>query len=523
MENKEAIQENQIIKKRNHITYIIEECWKGLVIVFFIFIGNGSDLLKEAAVEAEKGELIPTLIIMGVFAIALVLILGFYLFRWSKTTFSVIDGMLIVERRTINQQKESIAIKNISNINLNQNIFEMLVGTYRLQFDTSTRSTADKTDVKIVLKREDAYEVKNLIMKILAEVKEEEAKKHQAQTVENGEIEEKAATYKNDFDFVNDNDKYDFTFSHFDIIKNCAMTTSVFVVLLVVSLSISGITSAIMSFQKSGQMITALAAAFFQLMIAISGLSALFKGWFGDFDFRVGRRGDKIYVSHGLFHKRQYAVPVNRINAVRMDMTFISRIFGCYSVRVINVGGEGEDVDGMKILLCGKYESLREKLAVLLPEFKVPEFEKINRKPFVMTAIGMVIATVVWAGISTAAFFVLKYTYWNASIANYYVLGVVIGFALLMFANILSYRADGMLATDRYLVNSFGYFGKNIDFIPYHKIQFIQVSKSPMASIFGCKRAIVHILASATSQSRPVAYMKNETMEHMVECFRKNR
>lgn len=43
----------------------------------------------------------------------------------------------------------------------------MIVGTYKLKLDTSSLSTAETTDVEIVLKKKDANAVKSLIMQMM--------------------------------------------------------------------------------------------------------------------------------------------------------------------------------------------------------------------------------------------------------------------------------------------------------------------------------------------------------------------
>lgn len=94
---------------------------------------------------------------------------------------------------------------------------------------------------------------------------------------------------------------------------------------------------------------------------------------FSAFAFRAKRCGNKVYVSCGLVKKRKYAVPVDTINAVYIESTVLGRIFKRASVKVINIGGEGDDVAGMQLLLAGTEKELKEKLAVLLPEYTFPE------------------------------------------------------------------------------------------------------------------------------------------------------
>ena len=51
---------------------------------------------------------------------------------------------------TINKKINTFGIKNIANINIEQNIFERIISTCKVKIDTDSRSTADETDIEIV-------------------------------------------------------------------------------------------------------------------------------------------------------------------------------------------------------------------------------------------------------------------------------------------------------------------------------------------------------------------------------------
>lgn len=45
---------------------------------------------------------------------------------WSKTYISICENTLVIERNTMNRMKYTIAASSISNVNMEQNLFEML-------------------------------------------------------------------------------------------------------------------------------------------------------------------------------------------------------------------------------------------------------------------------------------------------------------------------------------------------------------------------------------------------------------
>ena len=84
-------------------------------------------------------------------------------------SFSVYADDLDNERQAISESKaqydlldEQILSLNseIANINIEQNIFERIISTCKVKIDTDSRSTADETDIEIVLKKDIANEMK---------------------------------------------------------------------------------------------------------------------------------------------------------------------------------------------------------------------------------------------------------------------------------------------------------------------------------------------------------------------------
>ena len=107
---------------------------------------------------------------MGILLIVTIITFIFSWISWAKTYISIVDNTLIWEKNTINKKKKTIAVQNISNINTEQNIFEMIMGTCKVKLDTNSKSTSDTTDFKIVLKKKKAEEFKKMIMGLMRDV-----------------------------------------------------------------------------------------------------------------------------------------------------------------------------------------------------------------------------------------------------------------------------------------------------------------------------------------------------------------
>jgi len=549
MENKESNNRvNEITGLRNHFTYIIEEAWKTIVAFAAFFLL--SDISVELIKELQVGNWVMVVIILAVVAAIFLLIILFFVNRWRKTFISVKDGMLTVERKLIMHYRNEIALDNISNINLEQNIFEMVVGTYKLKLDTNSSSTADKTDVKIVLKADMAYKVKNTIMEMMREAHQEvvgEVSPEDMMAVNMANVQdminapntgnalnEQRALFEPDImGDIAEND-YDIIYDNKTIIRNCIAKTSIMAVLIVIALFI-GLAVQISDIITTGESVgTAIITAFAAIILNMSVLRALVNSWLNDFRFRVKRHKDKIYVSCGLLKKKKYAIPVNMVNAVNIYANFLGRLMKLYCVEIISVGGEQEESQGKAVLLAGKMADLKEKLAIILPEYELPEIENVSKMPKRVLWCRLIKGTVFFAAVAAIVYFAAEplYKFMNdGQQAGFtdkermrYIVPFLcgIGGCLVMFYffAILTYCQRGLYLGESDLVITRGCFDKRILTIPYEKIQNINYTQGIIERMLNVGSGCIFILATLAFKAHSTGKYDMETYEKLNEKLR---
>lgn len=64
------------------------------------------------------------------------------------------------------------------------------------------------------------------------------------------------------------------------------------------------------------------------LLIFVSAVWDLIKGFIQYYDFKVLRREDKLYISYGLLKKVRYTIPVDKINALKITQSIQGRLTG---------------------------------------------------------------------------------------------------------------------------------------------------------------------------------------------------
>ena len=125
MEEKEIRQSRRF---RNHISIILEQTGAVIaaaVVLIITQLFQSIDELTESDLSfiTSKGFLI----FLGVIALLAISLVGQVLV-WARTYISIEENAIVIEQGRVNKKKNTIGIRNISNINLEQNLIEMLFG-----------------------------------------------------------------------------------------------------------------------------------------------------------------------------------------------------------------------------------------------------------------------------------------------------------------------------------------------------------------------------------------------------------
>ena len=92
-------------------------------------------------------------------------------------------------------------------------------------------------------------------------------------------------------------------------------------------------------------------------------------------------------------------------------------------------------------------------------------------------------------------------------------LGIVVLSLFFLFNMILSYRAAGSAFDEDYLQIVRGCYGKQLLFVKYDKIQYVETKQSILAKHFHIQKAVIHLLASARNKDHGIPYFGEELAE----------
>lgn len=509
------------IRFRNHISIIFEQM--GSVIIFLVimagtgFVQNFQQLkekdLNLTGLTAGNIRLLMT-IALGALGCLIVLIL-WQLVVWSKTYISIQDNALILEKNTLNKKKHTIGIKNISNVNTEQNLFEMLLGTCKLKLDTNTLSTADKTDVKIVLKKKDAEKFRSYLVELMQQSNGSHPVSDSAETpveVSYSRLSHSALLHP-DREMANE-----IHLGLGEMLIHGFFSINLFSLLVVLGTLVIAGQTAFDSFQNgiSGKGLWEILTAF--MMVTILFFSALWdivKGFIRYYDFRVCRINDRIYIRYGFFKKINYTIPVDKINALKLTQSPFARITGRYMAEIINVGmGDDESEQKAFLLLYDKQGKIRERLGQLLPEFADAMDEPVHLQPASVWYI-WIASYVIYTLCAVAAVLIgISFFPQQSLIIRIAVTSISIWILLYL---IFKSRTAGTSVAERHLILVKGSLTKQFIFLNYDKIQYIQLEQSFLAKRLGIQKGTLYLLASTFNKTQEIPYFREDEVDHLNE------
>lgn len=486
-------------KFRCHPSIIAEKIWGVITALFFIFI----TVLDDVEEIVRRGLSSENLLIAGGVFVVLTLILIYNIIVWTKTFITIEGNTIVIQRNTINSKVNTFGIKNISNVNLEQNIFERIIGTYKIKIDTDSLSTANSTDIEIVLSKKNAYDFKN---KVIYLMNSEKLKATQVDESNMGDIEIENESYLED-----ENIEYDIVYSVNDVLKHCFYNLSIFGLIFNLAMICFVVFISIKVDGSEGFVAVGL--------IAITSCISILKFFVGDlfkyYKFSIKREKDKLYISYGLFRLKKFTVPIDRINALNIKQSAISRVFKRYQSDIVTIGVGDNDTEGSQILLSSNKEDFIKNMKILLPELSLDEDLKLERESknhHIIKITNIIIGMSICSLILVAIYMVDTIVPWTI-----YLLVDLFIFLILVLFTYLSYITRGVYMGDENMAVSWGIFAKKISIIKYEKVQYINVKETPISSRFGLCSGELHILASFGNDVRTLGYYNGNLFEKIKE------
>lgn len=476
-------------KFRNHASIILEKSMKTIGTIAAIFLLNIVSDVEEAGITSSD-----VIFLVVVVAVILGVALGYQTLLWAKTYISIEENTLVIERNTINAKRNTIGLKNVSNVNLEQNLLEMILGTCKVKLDTNSLSTADETDVNIVLKKADAEEFRRFIL-AKAEGQQFQPNIETIVGQENNTEEETSSTMLRS--------------TMENLMFHGVLSMRVLNLILVVGILLT----CVVRYQEEGM-------PSFDVVISLVGFLSLtlwptIKEFIKYLNFNIERKKDKVYLSYGLFKKVAYSVPVDKINGIKLSQTWIARLANRYMVEIVNVGMDDDEKEANTFFLpYNKLNLIQSQLHQLLPEFDGALEIKEEKQPAVIWLLSLP-WLVLYILVAVAAYLLVE-AYTPGADLKYAVIAVaVVVLIWRTITKVADFFTKAIKVDEKFLKIVDGRFGRRVLFVKYDKIQYVTGRQCVIAKHFGIQKGTISLLASLKNRIHELPYFKENDMERL--------
>jgi len=456
-----------------------------------------------------------TTAVAGVLAAAVVVLLLFNYRQWKLTTILFGETEVVVERDTLFKMKKTLPYAKIASVNVNRGIVNRLFGTSKLQININSGSSATVPEAVLTFREDMADELRSAIL---------ERRCDREALPDEDEPAESLVSFSPADVIVH---------GLFSVPTYQTLFGSVFLAYSVVELY----ASAGAGFGGDGRALVSL-LIFVALQIA-PAVSLIFRYY----NYRVYRRGETIYLEHGLLRTYKTSFEVSRVNAVRVKSTLAARLLRRSWIEAEVVGlasGTGESLRPVLCLL--KDDATQQRLLrELVPEFvyeRSPE-----RQPAGGRNVLLVRAAIASLALALAMTYPLIYVCRETSalagaagVVLPWVLPLVTALAVLAIfcATRVSYRITEFDTGRDLFTFVNGAVDRETIVMNYDKVQMVWITRGPVARLFDVARAEVYLLSSTGGASVSSGYFSEDRLDVIGETvmeriasgeydYRKNR
>lgn len=466
---------------RNHPSIIAERIGSYFVLILFLFYNTltaGSndltDLVKLSywqmvAKQLTAGNFSVLLSAAGV-VIVLVFVLGFSVLRWSRTYFHITDGILFSERRTLMRKLSKLPVNSITTVNVEQNIFEKLIGTAKVKIDINSAVTANKTDFVFILKKEEAL----LLKETLLAARNENEPTRQAET-------EKTLIA---------------AFSTTDAVRHKLLSVPFVEIIMTAVVLIPMFFGA-----NAVDIQEALPLLGISLLLYIG---SLILGVLNYSKFRLEADEKRIYISHGMLQTHAYAFEKKRVKAVFFKQSLLARLFGLCSVELAVVGLGNEKNESPRLCLLVPKQRAESLICTLLPDFAAAKEPLVSEKAALIPSLFFAVAATAISSL-LMAFYPL-----------YGAIVTAVVFAAGILASVLSQRTRTLSMEDALFCCAAGILNKSSVRIRYCDIQEVRFYTNPVMKKGTIGRIGFSILAARNIAVRKTGWFDLSVFKELV-------
>lgn len=333
-------------KRRLHPAAIVLSIFKNLKdlvfpLIILFFIGN-----------SDTNGLLVIIKLAGLSAILLGIVIRGIL-AWYRFTYSIENGVLLIESGVFIRKKRYIPSERIQTIDVKAGLIHRLFHLVALQIETASGGSEAEAELSTISVQE-AEEIKRLLTekkvrhpdvsldennKIITTISQQELFVHASTSGGIGVILSAIVAFISQFDELI---PYESLYHKFE--ATFQINVMFFIILGMIGLILAWLLSFIATLLKYGK-------------------------------FTLERQETDLIISAGLLEKRQLMIPLSKIQAIRIAENPVRQLFGFATVYIESAGSSsGSDTNFSTVLLpIVKLRKMDDFLLKFVPEYKLPE------------------------------------------------------------------------------------------------------------------------------------------------------
>lgn len=439
--------------KKNHISFILEEIIK-LINGLVIFIALSIAKFDEGGIYVTLGLVVISIIVS--------------ISKWTTIKFYIKDNELIYKSGIINSKKLEIPFDKINTIDINKNIIDRIFNVCTLKIDTGAVKEVGQ-EIRIKVKKEDAYEIRNFINN-----SNDEEIYENLEVISNREEQEffKTISFKEIFLYSISKSKILWAFGGIFLIGD-------FLKKLEERFNLSIASDIVENVEVKRLLSIGLFKSIGLIILVIMGIYILISIIFMIFEiirlynFTLIAGKNDIKIKYGLLTVREYSIPRNKIYAIRYKQNLLQQLFKIFQIEVVTVGYGDEKNEQAILYPVGNKNFMNLILKTVLPTFKFDvEINKPSKDVLSRFIIKRSVILIIFVIIPL--FFIIPKVYLALKLIFFLILII-----LNIFLGFLNYKNTSLAINKDLVVVSSGSIEKVTTLIKQEYLQSVEIKENP--------------------------------------------
>lgn len=405
-------------------------------------------------------------LLLAILLLFLTVVIVYNYILWKATSFKVNNKTIEIYNNIFVKDKREFMLKNIANIGISQNIFERIFKLYRIRSYTNAKNKMF-CDFEIILKKADYLSLLNKFkINALPSINAKRIK----------------------FNFI-------------DILRSSILSIPISSIIIIVNFILL-----IYNMISSKTIIKETLYDFLGLIITLLGfvfpvIYSILKNVIKYIYYQIERHDENIILNFGLFTRKTYIIPIDKIKGIIIDVSLLSKIFRCYKINIIN-SGIGDNKNEIYMLFPISSKKLCQKiLNEILPEYDINNNYKMQpRETFVILISQILVLLLI---------LIIPCIYINMKLA------MII--SILLFVSIFFiYFIKRLIIEENNLCIINGFFIKRIKIIKYEDIKSVEIVDGPISKRYGICKLKVNLMEKFNIINNSTGYITRKDMYYIV-------